>query len=105
MGYWGGRGDASHRGWGEKEVFRLFQKRNCISKGVAEGKGRTHVEKGECIGVVPKCMLGGNAGQFDNRVPRRQSGPQVHAGRECWQVCQQRTQEAKRKCWVLLARE
>ena len=51
------------------------------------GKGRIHVEKGECIGVVvPKCLLGGNVGRFDNRVPRRQSVPQVHAGRECWQV-------------------
>ena len=96
LGYWGGRGSRSLNfremlltGDGErrKGLFRVFQKRNCISKGEAVGNSRTHLEKGERIGVVaPKCMLGGNIGGVDNREPRRQSGPQVHAGRECWQV-------------------
>ena len=96
LGYWGGRGSRSLNfremlltGDGErrKGLFRVFQKRNCISKGEAVGNSRTHLEKGERIGVVaPKCMLGGNVGGVDNREPRRQSGPQVHAGRECWQV-------------------
>ena len=76
-------GDGERR----KGLFRVFQKRNCISKDEAVGNSRTHLEKGEHIGVVaPKCMLGGNVGGVDNREPRRQSGPQVHAGRECWQV-------------------
>ena len=96
LGYWGGRGSRSLNfremlltGDGErrKGLFRVFQKRNCISKGEAVGNSRTHLEKGERIGVVaPKCMLGGNVGGVDNREPRRQSGPQVHAGRECWWV-------------------
>ena len=93
LGYWGERGSSclnfremllTRDGDRRKGLFRLFQKMNCISKGEAVGNSRTHLEKGERIGVVvPKCMLGGSVGRFDNREPRKHSGPQVHAEREC----------------------
>lgn len=54
--------NASHRRWGEKEGFRLFQKRKNISKGAVAGMGRTCLEKGEPTWMeAPKCMLGGDA--------------------------------------------